>query len=356
VWPSAFLDQEVWLRARRLLVSGLQDAGLTAGEEEYQAYVEGQEQLGRSLNAMLRPLLGDEEFNYLCSELMCGADNARFVLRYPFMLAFGHEYARGIRSLSGDGASGDAAPALAALFNFGIALLDHIGEQPARYGAIDSVIDDSALFSVLRARGHSPHAAHRSRAALSPELKILGRVIDAFFTGVSGLAGARDPDAWELFTSHVIAAHSAQRTADEQRLLHQRGGDGMRKSVEPFLVMLAVVNLERPLANTAPMFDLAGHIGRAFWRIDDLADLSQDVRLGHVNSLLAAGDEVSNDESFIATTLGRVLSDDSIDRAAASALHHAAAGLRIMREARGARGEFATLERWLLMYALDWLR
>jgi hypothetical protein len=345
-WHRRFLHDELWLRSRRLLIARLRDLGLDSDFEEYQSFFEGQQRAGSRLLAGLGKLIGAERAAEIGAETFLGARNRRFLHRLPFILGFMAEYVEWLTLLSPvEPSKRTFVTELSALFNLGIVLVDHIGDEPQGRAELETLLGDTPL-ERLHGDPSAPGDMARDVTSLpSAELRVLSAIVTTFFDGLRQLnVNTSDGRLVEKLLEAISAAQSAQLAVAGG----SRRPDLLRaKSVTPFIVPPALVTLVSMADPHDDLFALGERIGEVFWRVDDLLDVGRDHFAAEGNLLLSRAGVVSN------CSLAAILENGHIEGVAREIEEHAHAVIRSL-DNRAAVREKAC--RWLEMYIIDWMR
>jgi hypothetical protein len=342
LWHDQFVNDEIWLRVRRVLIGRLQASGLALDNEQLSKGLAAQQALGcRELQAMAAEL-GNGWAAALQSETFLGPAGRRFQLRLPYIVAFGAGYAGVLLALvPGRLSQHSAVRGLSALFNLGIVLVDTIMDDPERFGRFEAIFRPTDLKA--RLAGVKPSSAPSTSA--TSEMSVLGQLIDAFFEGVQRLAAGSEPSCLTALGSALSAAYAGQLRS----IGAVRDEAAVRaKSVAPFLVAPSLIGLAQSDEDPRQLIAIGTHVGEAFWRIDDLVDFCQDQHRGDPN-ILALRASSCPDAGPIGISL---LETDLLERTATEAVSHFEEALALVTEEAGR----LRLRHWLALYALDWLR
>jgi hypothetical protein len=271
---------ELWLRACRSLVQGLESRGLWLADERFEPLREERKHTGAQLlETLVVPALA-EDANALGAERIFGIGNFRLRARLPLSLAFGFDLATQILVPPG-GATPSEAANLAALFNFGIALLDRtLDTLDAGGRAITALLDEARLRALIEDPQAHRDLRRASASIASVEARIVIRVVCAFFAHLHA-AGIPPP------ATLLLEAYRAEMVCVRGRELSPRASleAAQRKSTLPFAL---VGRLARDDADTDA---LAKRIGTVFWLLDDVVDLVRDLESGDANALVLAASE-----------------------------------------------------------------
>ena len=303
-WSAELMSEELTLKVRRSLVLHLQDTGLWIPRARQRFTMTERRMRGEAVQReVLAAALGAPDHAYLRSEASFGAGNHRLRRDLPRILAFGYDVGACFHAfLGGDPAGGPAAASTCALFNAGIVLFDRVCDDVAGGVAELSRAFDGATMERLAddPRG-APALLAAARAHPSPEIRILLKVVSAFYTRARDAAArplaAGDTGAFRRLNELLLQAYGAQIRAagappasgglEAVEAVGAVETAARAKSILPFEVMLQVAALgdaapDPPAAARA----LARDVGTVFWLADDLVDLCKDLRTHSANALL----------------------------------------------------------------------
>ena len=288
-WPGGFLLDEVWLRARRHAVHGLERMQLHLTEREYLDMMADQSRLGNQLiSEVLRPVLGFGDYAQIRSESMFGVTNTRFQQRLPFTLAFGYELGLGLLRLQAEeNALARERAKLCGLFNLGISLFDLLHDHhPDLVESFSEVFDEPVLTRVQ----NDPKALSELESEIenleAPELRVLLRIIVAYFRGVYRHCGSTGGDSERLQELLLESYRAEMHSVSSNKSNSELSRIARAKSTLPFLVIRELARI-KTTEDQARRVDVAAEdIGEIFWRIDELMDLVLDFRNRSLNSLL----------------------------------------------------------------------
>lgn len=344
LWEQPFVNDEIWLRVRRVLIDRLDATGLTLSAAALHEGLAEERRLGLRMLAQASDELGANWAATLQGEHFLGAGARRFQLRLPFILAFGASYAEALMDLAPPvhPERADAIRFLSALFNLGIVIIDGITDDPARFGDVAAIFGDRDQKILLTGRPSDAAGASDTSA----EMTVLQQLVARYFAGVGRLSRESDPvhlDRLGMILANAYAAQMATAAGAD------RSDDGRAKSVIPFLVAPTLLEMVLDAVDAPPLTAIGTAVGEGFWRVDDLVDFSRD-RLG-------------GEANLVATRLGPVrerepagadlLQTDLVEQVAAEAVAHFEAAL-IHALDEGLSAE--RLRRWITLYTLDWLQ
>jgi hypothetical protein len=359
-WPLALLLDEAWLRARRVLVHGLEQDGLWSSGEAHAAALEAQRSIGLALQeSVLREALGVEAHALLGTDAIFGRSNARIRRRLPLVLAFGHTLGAGFAAMLGATEErARAAGEACALFNLGISIFDWItdgGPEPSR--ALERAFDARALERILEGE-----ALPAPPGDAPGEIVVLLRIIAGFFARCAH-ARRRDEEAWSDLSTLLARAYAAELESTRGAALDAATAAraARDKSALPFAITAGVARLllDAPASSPARARarEAADALGEAFGILDDLVDLVPDLRQGALNVVLLGADArpgSPEDTEGAGAALAALLTGRGIEDAAVRVRERLSEARRAMGGglAGGADAPFA---RALLFYARNWL-
>lgn len=343
LWDQTLINDEIWLRVRRVLIDELERAGFELDPLALRDRFGEERQKGRTLLAEAGEDVGPDWVESLAGEQFLGAGARRFQLRLPLILAFGGSYAEALTAMTPELPESQARRLrrLSALFNLGIVLVDAIMDDPERFGDVRPLLGSGA--GPTDAGRHAP--GDTAAAPSSPELATLGRLVDRFFAGVAALGGGRRGPERERLDKLLTEAYASQlaSVASPERPERARA-----KSVNPFLVAPALVDIALDPGRDLPLQAIALDIGEGFWRIDDLIDAARDFRIGEPNLLAARLGPCGQARLSV-----DLLQSELIEEVAREAIGHFAAAIGLASDNGLDSGP---LRGWITTYACDWLR
>ena len=348
-WQERFVNDELWLRSRRVLLAGLREVGLDSPYEAHRQFLSEQHAIGSALLTRLPEWIGSACAAELGHETFLGARRSRFSRRLPFILAFMAEYGRWLALLAPPATAHEHEVSdLAALFNLGIVLVDQIADDPARRDDIRQLFGTGRLERLMVDPAASRELRDRAGVFATPELRVLAAIVAAFFGGVARIAGENSvPELRDTFADAIgracaaqIAVASGVREATTLRA----------KSVTPFVIPPVLTLLAADMAAASSLIELGEHVGEIFWRVDDLVDAVRDFVGGDGNVLLLRSHAGGNGNG-----LASVLEGVAIEAIAREAAAHARAALALL-DGAGDGMVRRRAARWLEMYIVDWMR
>lgn len=298
---------ELVLRACRRLVCELEARDLWLDDATFRALRSERATAGGALlDSIVVEALG-RDADALGAEYVFGVGNFRFRSRLPLSLAFGSDVATTIANPLPHAARASDVAAMAALFNFGIALLDRMLDtlnRDAHHTA--QLLEEPGIDALV----HDP-AAHRAVLAAaeslsSVEARIVVKIVCAFFARFH-----IHPDAQlgalllETYRAEMRCTRAIRTTLGAADLLVAAN----RKSTLPFAV------IGRLAGGGAEPAGLVADLGTVFWRVDDLVDLWRDLESGDVNGLLLEAAAGSGEPALEEDLVRRLLESDVVDAA-----------------------------------------
>jgi hypothetical protein len=294
-WPIACMLDELHFRVLRQIVHQMEYRGLWIPKELRAEIIAFRHAYGAHLmQEILLQALGND-YAELGSENVFGLPDHKFVVRAPRSLSFGYDMGTSIhRLLVRDGLVRSEIGKLCALFNFGITIFDAICDRMTDTAdLLHRRFDERTLQTLIR----EPQRASVLEASISQlpsvEARVVLRVICAFFSRLH--ATVRVPytsDAWRRFEGLVLEAYRAELSSSNQQSL-DRSAIAMtlvaseRKSTIPFQIMFQVALICEPSASHSnELVEIIQSLGRTFWLMDDLVDLTEDFRVGGANGIL----------------------------------------------------------------------
>ncbi len=332
-WPASLLLDELWLKARRLLIDELVRRELWLAAEEFDAARTERRRFGRRLRAeLLAPALGPEDYEELRSASAFDSPDGRLFRRLSLMLAFGYDIGAGLASADDcEPRIGHQVGCLCALFNCGIALFDTLYDRlPELSLELSRALDVDSLRAAMCDRTHIVEMTRQTAAIEALESRIVLRVVVAFYERLWSTAacGLASPE-WRGLDDLLAEAYLAEMISVVGEAAWGASEQGVQtvataKAVLPFQVMAAVVAVCAPPAavpviGTAgeerELVNAAGRLGTVFSLVDDLMDLVHDTERGAVNAiaLRVSGGERHEPPSLVR----RLLEGFEIDEAVA---------------------------------------
>jgi hypothetical protein len=306
-WPFPLLRRELQLRAKRLLVSGIEQLGVDLTDVRLVQRTELERGLGLDLVEQLGAALPEDDRRFLSSHQAFGAHNPLFRSKLPFLLANGFTNCTTVAQLLQAPDAGGIAAQAAALFHLAAGVSDYLIDVGGQKAALEQWLAPARLRTLLhdRAAG-APFAA--AAAALPPsELRLFLALIAGFVGLVHQLPWA--PRARELLVRFTVDGYRSQLASsssvpDSPAYL----GICRTRVVAPSVTVAALAVHGRVQALDLAC-QLARRQGEIVGRVDDLMDLAEDLASGHVNLLLGAPCAGGPEE-----TLQRLLDGRAVER------------------------------------------
>lgn len=359
-WPDKFINDELWLRARRIILAMLEKESWNQSQDRYREYMMAQWEMGKMMAGKLPSVIGPGAVSLLQREDFLGHRNSGFRRRLNFMLAFGSEYVRALEPfVKLKPQQAEQFRLLSALFNLGIVLVDQITDHPDEFGDVSAIISVDKIRSFV---GHASSPDLNGRFAYVPdlphELQVLGAIIKAFFIRLNslkkGFGQADKSNSWQKIFIIIESCYKAQMASAQENGDHEQS---WQKSLLPFQVMPAVLNYFSDPSPGVPLLPLSELIGEVFWRIDDIVDVGRDFHTEQLNGLLANLESASQNTPTAHTMpLGYLLEEDILEmsvRKVGQTLNQIAS---LVRHSSLDPKDFAPLKSWISCYLLDWLR
>jgi hypothetical protein len=366
-WPMPLLLDEAWLRAHRALVHALEADGLWPEGATQRTIIAAQHSHGEQLrDGLLFDLLGPEDFAHTASESLFGAANGRFRRRLPFVLAFGYELGLGLHAMACDGIGvrGREVGEASAIFNLGISMFDLIADtDPTLFGEVSAIVDAPRLRALVDGQVQVGAPTADGRTVPAPEVRILIKMIEAFFRRLRELEGKGQPPAAHLrdrVATSLMAAHSAELQSAGTEIPDNLAAVSEAKSTLPFVIIgdLALLGAGAEGVRAGSVESLVSHVKAVYWLTDDLADIVTDFQSGALNSLLARSGGVPHHERDSARdypVLAHLLASREIEETAEAIRQHLRAATVLARRATGGPGRRADLGALLACYVRDWI-
>ncbi|MEO1188999.1 MAG: hypothetical protein AAFW60_07995 [Pseudomonadota bacterium] len=315
-----------------------------------------QRRLGNQLSqTVLRKAIGETDFAHLHSETVFGPVGPHLQLRLPYMLAFGHELGLGFRRLQGKGNNAESIARLAALFNVGVSLFDLLHDSFPDLASMFSSYFDGEL---LERSIHNPDGMSSLKADIEcvpePELRILLRIITAFFDGVRRSRRGRPiPERLGATLSEAYRMEILSLSAGHPKSLGKASEISRAKSTMPFIVIRELARVRSSKTREKKTDAAALQIGEIFWLLDDIVDLVADVRQGALNSVLVSAGNLNPESnaadvgSVLAALLESSILEDVADRLVDL--------ITLQRENLSETGGDLHLFQMVCAYARDWI-
>lgn len=372
-WPLPLMLDEVWLRAHRGFVHVLEGASLWPDAASQRAFMGFQRNLGEHLrDTVLLDVLSRNDFVHVSTESIFGASNRRFRRRLPFVLAFGHELGGGFYDAltKGSGTRRAEVAEACAIFNLGVSVFDLISDtDPALFAQVSTLFDAEHLSRMLGEPTSTVQLVSAAGETPTIEVRVLLKLIAAFFARLRCLVDADDPATVELrqhLASSLVAAHGAELQSAEDPILNAVDWVSVSeaKSTLPFVVIGDLAQLAA-MPDAAPgaassLASLVGHVQAVFWLTDDVADIVRDFQDGALNALLArsgAGVHRQRNPARDYPVLARLLASHVIEETIEQIREHLGAADTALQASgnngNGTQGEH--LRMVLKSYTRDWV-
>jgi hypothetical protein len=277
--------RDLRLRVHRELTSQLARSGLWLEDDVYFEGLRVRRTHGKALaDDLVASLLGHEDFVWLDGSNVFGDTKSPFRLRLPQILSFGYDLGLGMAS----SAVTDENAKLCALFNLGITMFDMISDRvPDGPRQLSRFIDPSALIALSREKKAARRLRRRAEALKHFELRCILSIVSGFFIEMQKRFEFVGDAASSQLEQLILRAYCAQMVCSNWKEDQSAASllEAIReKSVLPFNIIHRIACLGG--GTQAISEALASEIGEIFAQLDDLVDLSKDLRDGQVNSLL----------------------------------------------------------------------
>jgi hypothetical protein len=347
------LQRVALLRARTVIFSGIHDLGGSPTENEEARQVAEDARMAERMTAELRETLAAAGVASVLASAFPASQRDYWSARVPALLSFGARTHSELVRLAPRAIDDAKATSAAGIFQLAASLLDWIGDEDGSgtdvirwlpTSTLDCIVRDPAAKWALM--GRLRRDARPSTAAF---VALLGLLIDL----VHELPGDTDRFFEQLSVAYGAELASFRPLSSvEENLAVAR-----LKSEAP----TAVVG---ELARLVTMGDPNDIVGRAvspisgiFGTIDDLADLSADLRTGDVNTLVAAADLCDNarDDVSIARALRAVLATDVIEERSVEVADRVHDLARMLDDANVDAAASAAALEWLRVTTWRWI-
>lgn len=271
-----------------------------------------------------------------------------WAMRAPAVLCFGARLHGELARLVPRQVADPRATQATALFQLAASFLDWIGDEQAEGAEVARLLPAGALPSLACDAPARDDLRHRARDTASGAARAFVTLLVALLDRVAPLL--RDPAP---FAQLLGAAYDAELASFPGAATSSASVESARRKSElPALVCGELARIGLAARDDAWVQHAAAAIAPVFRIVDDVADLSDDLRTGQLNALAAAftreGDDVEH-------TMREVLASDVVERDAAEA---ADCILRVDALARDAGASAATrraLSQWLRTRTWRWL-
>ncbi len=257
----------LWLDQRRLrLIQGDQSA-------RGAAYVE------RVLVARLDPA----DMARLRSGALFGRSASDLPRRAAIVAGFGRELGYGLARLEGASAS-ERNFDVCSSFMLGTALFDRLCDAgPESAAALLAAFDPPALQLMMADPVEGGAQLRRSEAAGMAEFRLVFALIEAVFRGLHDIGAGADVDLQAL----ILRCYLSQAGTVALPNCKTATTDVGDKNRLPFMIVARMVRCGDATAPGAVLAaKIAAATGELFWRIDDLADLADDLAYESTNDLV----------------------------------------------------------------------
>jgi hypothetical protein len=356
-WPVAMLEEELWLRARRRFLLGLEERRLVPSFEEFRSGQEALRTLGQELLDRLGGAMEPRALGYLESDEIGGSFNWRFVTRLPDTLAFGAAFLRWL-CLLGDVAEVDARDAAeaAARFNLLAVVADLVADRRQEAALLHRLLPGERLAALSESEEAVSDLARDVAEMPDGELRVFGALLCVFFRSVHRLRARATAAAARSLTDALTRAWevellSASQTGETTALATDR-------SVVVFEVFGRLASLAAGGRSDRLIARSANLTGRAVAAVDDLVDIGQDLANGDLNAVLVAAstDRPPEDAAEHREALVRLLDGDAIEKVAEDGLT-AVSSLLAELEASAVPEEIrAQWRNWAAQTLVGWMR
>ena len=336
------LQRQLVLRARRALFADLDDLGgvPTLADDAAQAALDA-----RATRDMCEALQGvlDRAFT---RGTLTPAQREYWLARAPAMLGFGARLHGELTRLAARPAA-DPRPAQAlALFQLAATLLDWIGDEQCGGAAVARLLPIGQLPGLFGNAGRRRRLLRRARAADGPT-HAFACVLVALLDLVAQLPADATSFANLLGAAYDAELESFDASAPAEHVLRAR-----RKSELPTIVSGALARLSVRDDEAAVIESAAAAIAPMFGTLDDMADLSDDLRAGAVNTLASTS---THEDDAIEAAMRHVLAGDSVEvhaMAVAACIRHVHA---VALDAGVRPAQLRAFMQWLRARAWQWL-
>lgn len=315
-WPVGMLNEELWLRARRRFLLGLEERRLVPSFEEFRSGQEALRTLGQKLLDGLAGSMEPRALDYLESDEIGGSFNRRFVTRLPDTLAFGAAFLRWL-CLLGDVAEEDARDAgeAAACFNLLAVVADLVADRQQESALLHRLLPGERLAALSESEEAVSHLAREVAELPDGELRVFGALLCVFFRSVHRLRARATAAAARSLTDTLTRAWEVELLSTS----HTEATTAL--ATDRSVVVFDVFGKLASLAAGGPSDGLialsATLTGRAVAAVDDLVDIGQDLASGDLNAVLvAAGLDRPRDAAEYREALVRLLDGGAIEKVA----------------------------------------
>jgi hypothetical protein len=284
---AAAIDAEIDVACdsiRRRVVAELKSAGFWPSDSLLASVHEDQRARG---SAALSALFGDRRAVRHSHQLQADATAARIPLRRLQMVAgFGHQLSSGLARVAGvDPQEHSARQELSAAFFLFTALFDTLLDGGEPFTTRLLTIFDLPMVRLLLADPERAQAELRlSPGSGQPAFRILFETAIVCFTGIANQGTGANADLREAVEACYRSEVATVRPGLSGKPTTERSEDLSTKSKMPFVIVARLVC--GPRERMAETIHVAEILGKIFWRVDDVADLADDIRAGEANAML----------------------------------------------------------------------
>lgn len=307
VWA---LQRVALMRARTVIFSGILDLGgpPTAIEEERQLAQDAR--MGERMAAELRALLRSAGADVIRAGAIPASQRDYWNARVPALLSFGARTHAELIRVAPNASNHPNATRAAAVFQLAASLLDWIGDEDGGAADIIQWIPPSSLEHIVRDA--------RARRALLACVRREGRPATAAFVSLLSVLVdlVRDlPGDTDRFFEQLLIAYGAElESFTPPSSMDERLAVAHLKSSAPTAVVGELARLTTPPERSDIVEGAVSAIAGIFGTIDDVADLSADLRTGHVNTLDAVScRDHDTSDAGVARAMRAVLATDVIE-------------------------------------------
>jgi len=259
---------------------------------------------GFYIDTVLSSHLGTADQALLRSSRMFGGNPMR---RLRTTAGFGHQLAAGLARICGQNDTvRKARQNLATCFFLFTAIFDSLCDSGEPFATLVPAVFNLPLLHLLLDDPERAGGGLRNSPAWNNDaLRILLKVAIAFFTGLRRIDIADDDEVKSLIETCYRA--EVDTISSGTMGIPAAGGltDLSAKSRLPFCIIARIVR--EPRDDFAEAASVAAALGDLVWRVDDMADLADDLRTGSFNSIAqrAAAETHSHDVAVMANHMLR---------------------------------------------------
>lgn len=356
LWPVAMLDEELWLRARRKFLLGLEERRLVPSFEEFRTGQEALRTLGQKLLDGLAGSMESRARAYLESDEIGGSFNRRFVTRLPDTLAFGAAFLRWL-CLLGDVAEEDASDAAeaAACFNLLAVVADLVADRQQESALLHRLLPRERLAALSESEEAVSDLAREVAELPDGELRVFGALLCLLFRSVHRLRARATAAAASSLTDALARAWEVELlSASQTEVTTALATD---RSVAVFEVFGRLASMAAGGRSDVLIARSASLTGRAVAAVDDLVDIGQDLKSGDLNAVLVvAGLDRPRDPAEHREALGRLLDSCAIEKVAEDGLTAVSSLLAVLEASAIPEETQAEWRRWAAQTLVGWMR